>query len=57
VVINLDPVTSKNISDELAQQAMDICPVGAILRKEKGFDTPIGRRKYDCAPIGSELTA
>ena len=57
VVINLDPVTSKNISDELAQQAMDICPVGAILRKEKGFDTPIGRRKYDRVPIGSELTA
>lgn len=57
VVINLDPVTSKNISDELAQQAMDICPVGAILRKEKGFDTPIGQRKYDRAPIGSELTA
>lgn len=57
VVINIDPETSKNISDELAQCAMDICPVGAILRKEKGFDVPIGRRKYDRAPIGSELTA
>jgi [NiFe] hydrogenase diaphorase moiety small subunit len=33
---------------------MDICPVGAILRKGKGFDTPIGRRTYDRAPIGSE---
>ena len=55
VVINIDPVTSKNIDDELAQQAMDICPVGAILRKGKGFDTPIGRRKYDREPIGSEV--
>jgi len=54
VVINIDPETSKDISDELAQQAMDICPVGAILRKGKGFDTPIGRRTYDRAPIGSE---
>ena len=57
VVINIDPETSKNISDELAQRAMDICPVGAILRKGKGFDTPIGRRKYDHQPIGSEVHA
>ena len=56
VVINIDPETSKDISDELAQRAMDICPVGAILRKGKGFDTPIGRRKYDREPIGSEVT-
>lgn len=55
VVINIDPETSKAISDELAQLAMDICPVGAILRKGKGFDTPIGKRKYDRAPIGSEV--
>ena len=55
VIINIDPVTSKDISDELAQQAMDICPVGAILRKGKGIDVPIGRRTYDRAPIGSEL--
>ena len=55
VVINIDPVTSQNISDALAQQAMDICPVGAILRKGKGFDVPIGRRTYDRTPIGAEL--
>lgn len=57
VVINIDRETSKDISDELAQQAMDICPVGAILRKGKGYDVPIGRRKYDTAPIGSEVQA
>lgn len=55
VVINIDPETSRDISDELAQRAMDICPVGAILRKGKGFTVPIGRRKYDAAPIGSEV--
>ena len=55
VVINIDPDTSKDIDDELAQRAMDICPVGAILRKGKGFDVPIGRRTYDRAPIGSEV--
>ena len=55
VVINIDPETSKDVDDALAQRAMDICPVGAILRKGKGFDVPIGRRTYDRAPIGSEV--
>lgn len=55
VVINIDPDTSKDVDDALAQRAMDICPVGAILRKGKGFDVPIGRRTYDRAPIGSEV--
>lgn len=53
--INIDQETSKNISDELAQKAMDICPVGAILVKEKGFKTPIGKRKYDYEVIGSDI--
>ena len=53
LTINIDPQTSKDISDELAQKAMDICPVGAIIRKERGFQVPIGRRKYDKVPIGS----
>ena len=34
---------------------MDICPVGAILRKEIGFAVPIGKRKYDKKPIGSDI--
>ena len=55
VVIIIDPDTSKDVDDALAQRAMDICPVGAILRKGKGFDVPIGRRTYDRAPIGSEV--
>ncbi|MFP4466323.1 MAG: 2Fe-2S iron-sulfur cluster-binding protein [Candidatus Goldiibacteriota bacterium] len=55
IQINIDPETSKGLSDELAQKAMDICPVGAIIRKEKGFDVPIGKRKYDARPIGSDV--
>ena len=43
------------ISDALAKKAMDQCPVGAILKKETGFALPIGRRKYDKAPIGTEV--
>ena len=43
------------LTDELAQKAMDVCPVGSIIYKEKGFNIPIGKRKYDEKPIGSEI--
>ncbi len=56
-VINIDDTLAKEMTEELAQKAMDICPVGAIIRKGKGFDTPIGKRKYDTQPIGSDVSA
>jgi len=55
VVINVDTNLSKNMSDELTQQAMDICPVGALIKKEQGFIIPIGQRTYDQRPIGHEF--
>lgn len=36
-------------------KAVDVCPVGAILRKRVGYVTPVGKRKYDHKPIGSEI--
>ena len=57
VIINIDAETSRDISDELAQQSMDMCPVGSILRKGKGFDVPIGKSKFDRNPIGSDVQA
>jgi [NiFe] hydrogenase diaphorase moiety small subunit len=50
-----DPELEAKMSDDLARKAMDQCPVGAILKKEIGFAVPIGKRKYDKAPIGSEI--
>jgi [NiFe] hydrogenase diaphorase moiety small subunit len=55
VEISIDPKIGKNISDEVALKAMDVCPVGALLIREKGFDVPIGERKYDKEPIGSDI--
>jgi [NiFe] hydrogenase diaphorase moiety small subunit len=55
IEINIDTRFSKNMTDAQAQQASDTCPVGAILVKEKGFVNPIGKRKYDSKPIGSEI--
>jgi [NiFe] hydrogenase diaphorase moiety small subunit len=55
VTIELDRELGGRLSDQEARRAMDICPVGAILRKEVGFAVPIGKRKFDWEPIGSEI--
>lgn len=44
-----------DINAELAQVAVNICPVGAILSKNSAFLTPIGERKYDHKMIGTGL--
>ena len=38
-----------------ADKAADVCPVGAIIRKRVGYSVPIGERKYDKKPIGSDV--
>jgi [NiFe] hydrogenase diaphorase moiety small subunit len=55
VEVVVDSKLGKQLTDELAQKAMDVCPVGSILVKEKGYITPIGQRKYDKVPIGSDI--
>ena len=55
LMINPDHELINRMSDEMAQKAMDTCPVGSILRKERGYVDPIGSRKYDKQPIGSEI--
>jgi [NiFe] hydrogenase diaphorase moiety small subunit len=40
-----------------ADKAVEMCPVGAILRKGQAYTVPIGRRLYDITPIGSEIEA
>ena len=47
-----------NLADtelESADKAVDVCPVGVILRKRQGYAVPVGQRKYDHEPIGSEI--
>ena len=42
---------------DVTDQAVDICPVGALLKKRVGYAIPVGQRKYDKMPIGSEIEA
>ena len=53
--IIVDSELGDKFTDELAQNAIDICPVGAILPREKGYQVPIGKRTYDKEMIGSEI--
>ena len=55
IVISLDTKLAANITDEQADYAAEVCPVGAIIRKGRGFAVPVGSRKYDGKPIGSDV--
>ena len=53
--VKIDTELASQLTEDEAQEAMDICPVGAILKKERGYYSPIGERKFDKQPIGSEI--
>lgn len=39
----------------LDDRAANICPVGVILAKRRGFAVPIGQRRFDIQPVSAEL--
>jgi [NiFe] hydrogenase diaphorase moiety small subunit len=39
---------------EASDFAAGVCPVGAILPKRRGFQVPIGERRFDRAPVSAE---
>jgi len=45
----------KDSNLNVADKAADVCPVGSIVKKRVGFAVPVGQRKYDSKPIGSEI--
>lgn len=53
--VEIDTELASQLTEAEAQEAMEICPVGAILKKERGYYLPIGERKFDKAPIGSDI--
>lgn len=40
---------------KVVDKAAEVCPVGCIIKKRVGFAVPVGKRKYDVKPIGSEV--
>jgi [NiFe] hydrogenase diaphorase moiety small subunit len=56
VAVNADARLADTNAD-VTDKAIEACPVGSILRKRVGYSTPIGQRKYDHQPIGSDIEA
>jgi [NiFe] hydrogenase diaphorase moiety small subunit len=54
VSVVMDKHIGETMTDEMALHSMEVCPVGSLLVKEKGFTTPIGQRKFDKEMIGLE---
>jgi [NiFe] hydrogenase diaphorase moiety small subunit len=53
--VELDVELANQLTEDEALEAMEICPVGAIIKKERGYYSPIGQRKYDFDEIGSDI--
>lgn len=49
--VMIDLKSEANLSVEKVDEAVALCPVGAILKTGKGFDRPIGERTYDLRSI------
>jgi len=54
VAVNAEANLGETDAD-VTDKAMDICPVGALMPKRVGYKVPVGQRKYDHQPIGSDV--
>jgi len=46
-LVQMNHKYESELSDHKRKEVVDLCPVGAIIFKSKGFDRPIGTRKFD----------
>jgi len=53
IAVDADKLADTPIA--VTDKAADVCPVGAILKKRIGYAVPIGERKFDHEPIGSDI--
>ena len=55
--LNVDAKRLDDTSLAAADKAVHVCPVGCIVVKRTGYRTPYGARRFDQAPIGSDVEA
>lgn len=53
--IEIDKELADKMTKEEARRASDICPVGCIIDKERGYDHEMGVRKYDIESIRERI--
>jgi [NiFe] hydrogenase diaphorase moiety small subunit len=54
IAVNAEAGLGSTNADVL-DRAIEVCPVGAILKKRQGYKVPVGQREFDHKPIGSEI--
>ena len=54
LVVNSESGRLADTDIALTDKALDVCPVGVILRKRVGFAQPIGARQFDAEPISAQ---
>ena len=57
LIVNAESGRLSDTSMALTDTAANVCPVGVILKKRRGFAVPIGQRPFDKAPINQTAVA
>ncbi len=57
LIVNAESGRLADTDVRITDKAVEVCPVGVILRKRVGFATPIGARRYDGSPISAQALA
>ncbi|MRR51051.1 MAG: 2Fe-2S iron-sulfur cluster binding domain-containing protein [Rhodocyclaceae bacterium] len=55
LIVNSESGRLADTNVATTDKAVQVCPVGVILPKRKGFAVPIGERKYDAEPISAQV--
>jgi [NiFe] hydrogenase diaphorase moiety small subunit len=55
LIVNAESGKLADTDFALTDKAAQVCPVGVILPKKKGFSIPIGQRRFDAAPISAHV--
>jgi [NiFe] hydrogenase diaphorase moiety small subunit len=55
LIVNAESGRLADTDFALTDKAAQVCPVGVILPKRKGFAVPIGARRFDAAPISQHV--
>jgi len=54
LIVNAESGRLADTDVAVTDKAMEVCPVGVILRKREGFKVPIGQRRYDLSPVSAQ---
>jgi [NiFe] hydrogenase diaphorase moiety small subunit len=55
LIVNAESGRLGDTGFALADKAAQVCPVGVIQPKRRGFAVPIGQRRYDVRPISAQV--